>query len=814
LPCTDQNKVMKRFAILMLLFFTAVFHSFSQSFIKGMVKDSNGAAVAFCPLALMNAADSSIIKGNVSNENGEFIFSSLAKGAYIIKISATGFADYFSETVVVDSLSQIDLGTFSLKNSVTNLKEVSISAIRPAVEFKNGVVVLNVENNILATGNTVLELLKRIPGVSVDAQNNVMVNGKSGVRFMIDGKLQQQPAAQVINMLGNMSSESVSTVELIKNPPAKYDAAGTGALINIVIKKAKLKGFNGSISESAGYGKRFGSGTGVSLNFKSDRLSVFSNINYMNKDFLEVITSERTLTNPSNAATFLSGGDMETFKSSLDVTAGLEYDLSPKTTAGLNFTGNINASKTFRNFNTSIEAASAVSNLQYITIMDDEYKSPALTVYAVHTFDTAGTSLSFSADYTNFLYTDPQQNNSYSFDEGGLQTAPMLGYKSDFRLDFNIYTQKLDFTKFLTKTLQLETGLKSSLVENNSSSSLQRNMPGTEEYAVDPTFNNVFNYKEKIFAAYVNFIKTWEKISLQTGVRAEQTMIAGQSKISVYGFKRGYLNFFPNVSLDYKASEKKNFQFSYSYRIDRPGYEQLNSARIFVDQLTCWSGNPELKPQYSHNFNLEYNYNNTVSNSISYVHVDNSIYNYSYTPDSSQLNIDTVFNFSSRNMLAYTLFVQKQFAQWYSLQFSGTFAYFNSVGNVNGANGNAEAFAFKISVNNDFMLPKGFKLQLNANGSSPFRDGIQLYSGRASLDVAIQQRFMQNKLSVSLGLYDILYTDFVTMRNSLPGQTYTYTQKSDTRRVRLNISYRFGNMRIARKINTGNEESQRIKKAK
>src|SRR6218665_1557296 len=151
---------MKRFAILMLLFFTAVFHSFSQSFIKGMVKDSNGAAVAFCPLALMNAADSSIIKGNVSNENGEFIFSSLAKGAYIIKISATGFADYFSETVVVDSLSQIDLGTFSLKNSVTNLKEVSISAIRPAVEFKNGVVVLNVENNILPTGNTVLELLK------------------------------------------------------------------------------------------------------------------------------------------------------------------------------------------------------------------------------------------------------------------------------------------------------------------------------------------------------------------------------------------------------------------------------------------------------------------------------------------------------------------------------------------------------------------------------------------------------------------------------------------------------------------------------
>lgn len=806
---------MKRSALCMLLFFTAIIHSFSQSFIKGTVQDSTGAAVAYCPLALMDAADSTIIKGNVSNEDGEFTFSNPAKGSYIIKISATGFADYFSAPVTLDSLSEIDLGTLSLKNTATNLKEISVSAIKPAVEFKNGIIVLNVENNILATGNTVLELLKRIPGVSVDAQNNVTVNGKSGVRFMIGGKLQQQPAAQVIAMLSNMSSESVATVELIKNPPAKYDAAGTGALINIVIKKAKLKGFNGSISESAGYGKRFGSGTGVSLNFKSDKLSVFSNINYMNKDFLDVITSERKITDPSNAATFLSDGHMETFKSSIDITAGLEYDISPKTTAGLNFTGNSNRSKTFRDFNTTIGSAASGSYLQYNTIMDDEYRSPAITVYAVHAFDTAGTSLSVSADYTSFLYTDPQQNKSYSFDEGGLLTSPMLGYKSDFRLDFNIYTQKLDFTKQLTKTVQLETGLKSSFVENNSSSSLQRNTPGTNNYAVDPTFNNVYNYKEQIFAAYVNFINTWKKITLQTGVRAEQTVIKGRSKITAYELKRSYLNFFPNISIDYKAGDKKNFQFSYSYRIDRPGYELLNSARIFLDQLSCWSGNPELKPQYSHNFNLEYNYNNTISNSISYTHVDNSIYNYSYTPDSSQLNIDTVFNFSSRNMLAYTLFVQKQLAQWYSLQFSGMFAYFNSIGNVNGADGNAEAFAFKISVNNDFILPKGFKLQLNASGSSPFRDGIQFYSGRASLDVALQRHFMQNKLSVSLGLYDILYTDFTAMSNSLPGQTYTYTQKSDTRRVRLNVSYRFGNMRITRKVNnTDNEENQRIKKAK
>jgi hypothetical protein len=179
----------------------------------------------------------------------------------------------------------------------------------------------------------------------------------------------------------------------------------------------------------------------------------------------------------------------------------------------------------------------------------------------------------------------------------------------------------------------------------------------------------------------------------------------------------------------------------------------------------------------------------------------------------SHITIDTVFNFASRNMLAYTLFIQKQFAQFYSLQFSGMVAYFNSIGTINGFNGHSETVAFKGFINNEFILPHDFKLQLSASGSSPVRDGIQLYGARASMDIALQKKFMKNKLSVSLGVYDVLYTDIGKMTSSLPGQSYSYTEKNDTRRIRLNLSYRFGNMRISRKVNNDDsEESKRIKK--
>ena len=295
----------RKFSLTTLLIGT-LFNCYSQNFISGSVIDSTYLPVPYCAMAILNAKDSSLVKGNVTNENGQFTFQKIAAGTYLIKFSNVGFKTGWSNSITVDSLSQITLAPQILKSEGVNLKEISVAVIKPVIEFKNGTVVMNVENNIISGGNTVFELLKRIPGVSVDAQNNVSVNGRGGVRYLFDGRLQQIPTGQMISILMGMPAESVSYMELIKNPPAKYDASGTGGLINLVFKKAKIKGYSGSVSQGLSRGDNWRAGTFVSLNYKSNKLSVFTNVNYSYLQFESNDYFQRKITDSSGTFEILS----------------------------------------------------------------------------------------------------------------------------------------------------------------------------------------------------------------------------------------------------------------------------------------------------------------------------------------------------------------------------------------------------------------------------------------------------------------------------------------------------------------------------
>jgi hypothetical protein len=273
---------MNRFPIFLLLLCLSI-HSYSQNFIKGKVTDSLQKPVPFCSMVLLNTEDSSQVKGNISDSSGIFIFEKIKPGNYFIKFNAVGYGVSSSSNFSIDSLSKLTLPDQILRGNV-NLKEVSIVVYKPAIEFKKGVVVMNVEDDILARGNTVLDLIKRIPGVIIDSQNNIMINGASGARFLIDDRMQQIPTPQVLDMLAGMSADAVSKIELIKNPPARYDAAGTGGLINIVTKRAKVNGYNGSVGFGVSQGKRFRVGPNATFNYKSKKLNFFSNVSYSHRN--------------------------------------------------------------------------------------------------------------------------------------------------------------------------------------------------------------------------------------------------------------------------------------------------------------------------------------------------------------------------------------------------------------------------------------------------------------------------------------------------------------------------------------------------
>ena len=805
---------MFRFLFVLYTFFFII-RSHSQTVISGLVQDSTKTGIQFCSLALFNAKDSTIFKGNSTNDKGEFRFENIPSSSYFIKISYIGYIDLISKVFRVDSQDEIILPPFRLQTEGISMNEISVKTFRKTVSFENGKVILNVENDIMSAGNFVIELLRRLPGVSIDAQNNIIVNGKQGVKFLIDGRLQQFPTSQMIQILSNMSSESISKIELIKNPPAKYDASGIGGLINIVSKKSKLTGFNGSITNSTSKGKGIGEMNNVSLNYKSNKLSVFGNVMGSYRDYKNSMILDRSFLQDSSNSTLNLSGKEEIFVSTLNFKAGIQYDYSSKTIVGINLDGGAVVFHTAGNTHSSIFETSMLNytDLNVITSNNEKYFTPTINVNCNHLLDTMGSQITISADFLNYQNNRMNSNINYFSDSFKIENPPTFEYKNENKMNFNIATQKLDYIKVFSNSSRLEGGFKSSFVSNDCLSKVQNNEEKQTVFKIDPRFTTNMIYKEQIIAGYIDFVKIFKKYTMETGLRAEQTLIQMQNFSSGLNLSRNYINFFPNFSFDYKQNEKNNYHFSYSYRLDRPDYEQLNPTYTFNNRLNYGVGNPYLIPQYSHNFELELNHNDFITNSLSFMSMKNGIYNYSYTKDGSGISIDTVINFALKQMFSYNVFVQKQFYSFYRMQLNSIVTYMDYVGKINDFEVRSNRIAFKGTLNNEFSLPKEVKLQIFVSYASPYKDGFQNYSPQYSMNLAVQKRFFKNQLNVVLGFSDIFYTDYSSVSSNLPNQYYFSLTKNDTRRIRINLTYKFGKIKIENKIQDKKAEDViRIKK--
>jgi hypothetical protein len=786
---------------------------FSQNFIKGTVIDSIGGPVAYCGTALLSAADSSLYKGNITDSSGNFIFENIKPGSYFLKFNSVGFRVTSSDLIQVDSLSKINLSPQKLKTEGVSLNEVAVIVYKPAIEFKKGIVTMNVENDLLAKGNTVLELLKRIPGVIVDAQNNITINGVGGARFLIDDRLQQMPAQQVIDMLSGMSADAVSKIELIKNPPARYDAAGTGGLINIVTRKAKVKGFNGNVGFGASQGKRLRWGPSMSLNYKSNKLSIFSNINYGRWDGLNVNQLDRTLTSNGNTEFINSVGSVQSYQRVLSGNGGIEYDLTDKTLIGLYINGNHNDDSYLNQTQTKVinDTTFNYSRLDYTVKEKFTINSPNYNLSLLHKLDSTGGQLKFNAGYNNYLETHEKLNDNRFYNANDVEVAPASTYNSLQDLNYKVYTQKVDLNKVFKNKLSLEAGMKSSFVDNIHNNELHFSNHSTGSYVGDTIFYNSYRYKERILAAYATIARSWDKIGFSFGLRAEQTDLHANDLKTNYTFARNYFNIFPSGSLDFNLNKKNTLTLAYSYRIDRPNYGMLNPIRVFNEQLNYGAGNPSLKPQYTDNITIDHNYDQFITQSVGLNRTKDFTYWYSYTPAGSKVNVDTIFNFPWRYNFYYSLSAQKRI-KWYGFQTYGVIMYRTFQGEIYGTNVSSQTLNYYVNLNQEFYLPKDFKIQIWSGYGSGFKDGPQYYYPRSAIHVSVNKAFLNKKLNVMLGFFDILYKDYGPYSSTLTNQYFYWLDKADTRRVRVMINYRFGKMQIEQRIRT--EGDARMKSAK
>ncbi len=799
---------------IVLIFFATTFLSTisAQSFLHGITQDSLQVPLPFVSISLLSATDTSLLTGVITNEKGEFIFKNISNGNYRIKASSVGYGNLLTPSFAYDSTKGYEVPVLVL-HVAKELNQVSVTAFKNIISFENGMVVMNVENSAFTTGNTAFNLLKKMPGVTIDNSYNISING-SGARVMIDGRLQQLSAQEIYSILNSMSANAVSKIEVMNTPPAKYDAGGSGGMINIVTKKVKIVGTSGSVNADISTGEKYRGGIDASLNYKGKKITLVSNLAYQDRVTNTTYTFNKIFRFGDKVSHMDQLGNQVFNQHSLRYKAGVDFDISKKTIIGfLVSAGPVSTPSS----DVGINQINGYNDLgfdhtPFRAHVSDHWSNPNYNITAEHTFDTTGTALSFAADYTNFKGKRNAISENYFSNAAGEEILPRRIFLSKHNSDIKISTQKLDFRKNILTTLALETGIKATFVDSKNSYTLENQNNQTGEFELDSSNSNNNHYLENILAGYINFKKQFKHASMQFGGRVEKTNVHASNKELNFELSRHYLKFFPTITLDYPRSDKHNFSFSITRRIDRPNYTNLNPYKSYQDAYTSSLGNPDLLPQTSYNFNFSHTYKHKLTNSFSIKQFTNLLMNYELQNDSTRETIMTIKNIAG-TIYIYSPFVQQKMNSWWNCTFSGYVYVAQFIGTVNNAPINKWVNSYFANLNNDFTLKKDFKLSVAAFYAGPNEFGIQYFKSKWGMDVELKKSLLKNKLTLSLVAMDIFYKDIFTVGSKFQTQDIFFRIKNDTRRIQLSLSYNFGKVKVEKKTSIGNDdEKNRLEK--
>jgi iron complex outermembrane receptor protein len=784
----------------------------SAAIISGTVVDAQQKPLDYTTVSLLKAKDSSLVKGALTDAKGLYKFSNVVTGKYLVSITMVGFQKSFSKPFTLET-KDISVETIVLQQGSRELKGISVVAQKPLIEHKIDRTVLNVENSVLAAGNTALEILQKAPGVTLDKDDNISLKGKQGVTVMIDGKLTYLSSAQLATLLRSTDGNSIQSIEIITNPSAKYDASGNSGIINIKMKKNKSVGTNGSIILAGGYGAYPRTSESVTLNHKEGKFNFFGSYNHGDRKRYNNLNIDRVVGSGNNTTYFSQKTFMPETNYYNNYRFGTDYDITKKHTIGFLVNGYFNGDKNDNVATTLIGAREGVTDSLQKTYSDlhQTYKNFAFNLNDRLQLDTAGQELAIDLDYSKFNNNNIAQYNTDFFLSDGQTQHPLLSLRNQTPSVISIKTGKADYSKNIKKIGKLEAGIKLSDVRTDNDLHAQKLTNGGD-YINDTTRSNRFVYTEKINAAYVNLSHTFKKLSVQLGLRAENTSSNGNLITRNQIVNRNYLNFFPSVFLQESLNAKNDLGFTYSRRIDRPSYDNLNPFIYYLDQYTYSQGNPFLKPQYTQSFELNYTYNKSINVSLGY----------SLTTDVSTEVIQTVnkatyvtqLNLQKQNAYSLNVNAPFTFAKWWTgnLNFNGFYLGFKS-DSLLGANLNKGKAAFQAKALNTFTLGKGFKAEVSGDYQSPLVYGVFNIKPQYAVDAGLSKSFANKKLNVKFSVSDIFNTRTNNLTSYYANTNIAIYQKRDSRVALLNLTYNFGNSKLpTRRHNSGADaEKNRVK---
>ncbi|QNK61008.1 TonB-dependent receptor [Pedobacter sp. PAMC26386] len=790
-----------KYYILLFLSLSIVYQPvFSQNTvkIKGIVESAVHKPVDGATILLRN--DQEVISQTVSNLNGTFSMTA-SPGKYRLIVTCLGSLSYKSE--VIDFFADKDLGSIPIKTANIDLREVLVKGTRKKtlIQVEGRKLVYNIENSVTAQGSNVLEALKKTPGVMVSQDNVISLNGVNGTLVMINGRQTYLQASELGQLLKSMSASDIKSIEIIKNPSAEYDAAGSGGIINLVLQKLEGDGFNGSINNGVAYGRTLKQNTNLNLNLRSGKLNLFGGYNHNFGSFAMDYDNNRI----TNGKIYLNPNSDIDKRYRMGATLGADYNIDTTQTIGIVFNGSLfNGPGTIIPVTNIYDQESGKllqvlkSQSSYYHQLANRYNSNVNYRYK----DGSGHTLSLDADYGFFDSKSKNLNtNTFYSPEGEFQSA------NNFRVvnskDIKLYAFKADYGLKLGRG-QINIGAKYSSVSANNIFN-QYKVIGDAD-VLDGDVSNTFAYKEQIAAGYLKYEGAISsKLSFDAGLRAENTSsdglllpLPGSSQEPVT-IKRNYLNLFPTASLTYKTEKSGTYNLSFSRRIDRPAYNDLNPFLSPVDELSYWKGNPFLQPQYANSIALQYSYKNTIA-SFGYIHTTDLTGGVSEVADGNRI-IMVPLNIGSQNNYNLNVTQQVKVNNWWNMSVTLIGYYLeNKVGTVQYGYYNPTRLAGALSTQQTFKLPYQIAGEIAGVFNSKSLSGLNTYVRSSSqIDLGLQKNVMGDKGTLRLAVTDIYNGNRYNTDSKLNGLILHTTYRGEYRQVKLNFTYRFGNSKVKAK---------------
>jgi hypothetical protein len=768
-------------------------------------------------VSLLRSKDSAMVKLSAANKEGVYTFENVATGSYVISITVVGHQKSFSKMIEINPQQQtVQLEPILLNPVGKELAGVNVIAKRPLVEQRIDRTIVNVDASITNIGTSALEVLEKSPGVSVDRDGNISLKGKEGVLVLVDGRPTQLGGADLANMLRSMSSNQLDQIEIMTNPPARYDAAGTSGVINIKTKKTINAGYNGSASLAYGQGRYPKTNEGFNFNYRKNKVNVFTNLshNYMKR--FGTLSLDRNIFNSNTNSVdkiFNQVNNQISEGNSYSAKVGADFFATKKTTFGA--VVNLNSRQMLSPNQNITNISNGSKTLQSVTkaAVDNEtdWNSFSSNLNFRHILDNKGKEITSDVDYAKHtMKNNVFMVNSYT-DANGNPFTNADTLTGLLPQEINVYSGRIDYLHPLKNNSRFEAGLKSSIVRTDNDANYDSIQFGRIVHDINRS--NHFIYEENINAAYTNLsMPLTKKISAQLGLRLENTNAKGRQITTGENFERHYTQLFPTAYFQYKANDKNNFGANFGRRVSRPSYQSLNPFIKFIDRYTFSQGNPNLKPSVSSNIELIHTWKNQITTTVNYSHVKDIIGGIIQQRGEEAYNMPS--NISSLNQFGIAINANSQFNKRWISNMNINVYRDHYKGVINGAPVDIAGTTFLVSGTQQFKVTKTMTAEINGRVRYGGLEGVIVTKPIAVMGAGISQQILKSKGTLRLTARDIFWTQRLRGTTRYGNVDVEMRQVSETQVVTLGFTYNFSKGKkiapVKRTQGSSNEEQNRI----